>query len=75
MCLNFPDFEAGRAYELGAYKKKRVMYDKPTDSLIDTVDCKIAGRDNVVVTSVPLNVLDFSFPHQLQGRGIFGEES
>ena len=24
MCLKFPDFEAGRAYELGAYKKKRV---------------------------------------------------
>ena len=22
MCLKFPDFEAGRAYELGAYKKK-----------------------------------------------------
>ena len=21
MCLKFPDFEAGRAYELGAYKK------------------------------------------------------
>ena len=24
MCLKFPDFEAGRAYELGAYKKKHV---------------------------------------------------
>ena len=21
MCIKFPDFEAGRAYELGAYKK------------------------------------------------------
>ena len=24
MCLKSPDFEAGRAYELGAYKKKTV---------------------------------------------------